>query len=98
MSKKKTKHANKERAKKEKIVFVDDGSTIVDMSGTVGASKKPKNTPKDPVTGTPIGNSFKDQARTYFQAVRQNLAPMFVVILGICVIFGVMYLILELAS
>ena len=98
MSKKKTKHANKERAKKEKIVFVDDGSTIVDMSGTVGASKKPKNTPKDPVTGTPIGNSFKDQARTYFQAVRQNLAPMFVVILGICVIFGIMYLILELAS
>lgn len=98
MSKKKTKHANKERAKKEKIVYVDDGSTIVDMSGTVKASKKPKNTPKDPVTGAPIGNSFKDQARTYFQAVRQNLAPMFVVILGICVIFGVMYLILELAS
>ena len=29
MSKKKTKHANKERAKKEKIIYVDDGSSIV---------------------------------------------------------------------
>ncbi|MBQ8177966.1 MAG: hypothetical protein IJ033_02115 [Clostridia bacterium] len=98
MSKKKTKHANKEKAKKEKIVYVDDGSTIVDMSGTVSAPKKAKNQPKDPYTGAPLGNSFKDQARTYFKAVKQNLVPMFVVILGICVIFGVMYLILELAS
>ena len=98
MSKKKTKHANKEKAKKEKIVYVDDGSTIVDMSGTVRAPKKSQNTPKDPVTGAPIGNTFKDRARTYFQAVRQNLAPMFMVILGICVIFGIMYLILELAG
>ena len=98
MSKKKTKHANKEKAKKENIVYVDDGSTIVDMSGTIGASKKPQDTPKDPMTGAPIGNSAKDKIRTYFQAVRQNLAPMFVVILGICVIFGIMYLILELAG
>ena len=98
MSKKKTKHANKEKAKKEKIVYIDDGSTVVDMSGTIRGTKKPQNAPKDPVTGSPIGNSFKDQVRTYFQAVKQNLVPMFVVILGICVIFGVMYLILELAS
>ena len=54
MSKKKTKHLNKEKAKKEKIVYVDDGSTIVDMSGTINAPKKPKNQPKDPVTGSPI--------------------------------------------
>lgn len=98
MSKKKTKHLNKEKAKKEKIVYVDDGSTIVDMSGTINAPKKPKNQPKDPVTGSPIGNTFKDQARTYFNAVKQNLIPMLVTILGICVIFGVMYLVLELAS
>lgn len=98
MSKKKTKHANKEKAKKEKIVYVDDGSTIIDMSGTPGASKKAKNQPKDPYTGAPIGNSFKDQARTYFRAVKQNLIPMFVVIIGLCVIFGVMYLALELAG
>ena len=98
MSKKKTKHANKERAKKEKIIYVDDGSSIVDMSGTIGPSKKPQNAPKDPFTGAPIGNTPKDKIRTYFQAVRQNLVPMFVVILGICVIFGVMYLILELAG
>ena len=98
MSKKKTKHANKEKAKKEKIVYVDDGSTIIDMSGTIGTPKKPKNTPKDPMTGAPIGNTFKDQVRTYFQAVRQNLVPMFVVILAICVMFGLMYLILELAG
>ena len=98
MSKKKTKHAIKEKAKKEKIIYVDDGSTVIDMSGTVNDSQKPKNTPKDPVTGAPIGNTFKDQARTYFNAVKQNLVPMFVVILGICVIFGIMYLILELAG
>lgn len=98
MSKKKTKHANKEKAKKEKIVYVDDGSTVVDMSGTINTPKKPKTQPKDPVTGAPIGNTAKDKARTYFQAVRQNMLPMFIVILGICVIFGIMYLILELAS
>ncbi len=98
MSKKKTKHANKEKAKKEKIIYVDDGSTVIDMSGTVKDSQKPKITPKDPVTGAPIGNTFKDQARTYFNAVKQNLVPMFVVILAICVMFGLMYLILELAG
>ena len=98
MSKKKTKHSNKERAKKEKIVYVDDGSTVIDMSSTVTTPKKPQNQPKDPYTGQPIGNSFKDKARTYFSAVKRNLIPMFVVIIGICVIFGVMYLALELAS
>ncbi len=98
MSKKKTKHANKEKVKKEKIVYVDDGSTIVDMSGTTNVSKNAKTQPKDPITGAPIGNNFKDKVRTYFRAVKQNLIPMFVVIVGICVIFGVMYLILELAS
>lgn len=98
MSKKKTKHANKEKSKKEKIVFVDDGSTIIDMSSTVKPSQKPQNQPKDPYTGQPIGNTFKDKARTYFSAVKQNLVPMFVVIIGICVIFGIMYLALELAS
>ena len=54
MSKKKTKHLNKEKAKKEKIVYVDDGSTIVDMSGTINAPKKPKNQPKDPNHSTHI--------------------------------------------
>lgn len=98
MSKKKTKHANKLKANKEKIVYVDDGSTVVDMSSTVKTPKKPQNQPKDPFTGAPIGNTTKDKARTYFKAVRQNLKPMFMVILGICIIFGVMYLILELAG
>ena len=47
MSKKKTKHSNKERAKKEKIVYVDDGSTVIDMSSTVTTPKKPQNQPKN---------------------------------------------------
>ena len=98
MSKKKTKHLNKEKAKKEKIVYVDDGSTVIDMSSTVMPSQKAQKQVKDPYTGQPIGNTTKDKVRTYFQAVRQNLVPMFVVILGICVIFGIMYLVLELAS
>ena len=68
------------------------------MSSTVKPSQKPQNQPKDPYTGQPIGNTFKDKARTYFSAVKQNLVPMFVVIIGICVIFGIMYLALELAG
>ena len=96
----KSKKKNKQKAptpKKEKIVYIDDGSTVVDMSATYNAKNSGKKEVKDAM-GMPIGNTWKDKFNTYKQAVRQMIKPMFVMIGFICVIFAVIYLILTLAS
>ncbi len=100
MSKKK----NKNNKPKEKIIYVDDGSTVVDMSAT----KKSANAPKSANSGAnngysnggynPSGNTFKDKAKTYFMAVKRMLVPMFVTMGGITIIFLIIYLILDIAS
>ena len=95
-SKKKNKYKDSS-PKKEKIVYIDDGSTVVDMSNTYNPKSSGKKEVKDSM-GMPIGNTWKDKFNTYKQAVRQMIKPMFVMIGFICIIFAVMYLILTLAS
>ena len=79
------------KKKKQKRVYVDDGRTIVDMSA-VGK-------------GIPLNNgdlapraSFKEQAKTYFSAVKRMLLPMLATMGAITVAFALLYLVLELAS
>ena len=78
---------SKKKKDEEKITYIDDGSTIADMSALDG---RPKSSEK-----LPLGrNSFGDKVATYFAAVKQMLGPMFMTILGICAVFGFLYLIL----
>ena len=56
----------KKRSKKEKIVYIDDGRTIADMSGL-------SSTPHWTKQGTT--SSVRDILRTYFGAMRMMLLP-----------------------
>lgn len=56
----------KKKSKKEKIVYIDDGRTIADMSGVSGGSQWTKR-------GTT--SSVRDILRTYFGAMRMMLLP-----------------------
>jgi len=81
---------NKKKKKKEKIIYVDDGRTIADMSAT---SK----------TGAFLGSNEKSRGKhrastrevwaTYKAAVKMMFFPMLVVIGIICIAFLIMSLI-----
>ena len=87
--------------KKKKVKYIDDGRTIADMSPLYGnrakSSEKQSDAPKGAFGFRP-GHTPKDWAKTYWEAVKLNLMPMFVTIGIICVAFGILYLLLELAS
>ena len=87
--------------KKKKVKYIDDGRTIADMSPLYGNRTnnggKQSDAPKGAFGFRP-GHTPKDWARTYWEAVKLNLMPMFVTIGIICVAFGILYLLLELAS
>ena len=79
---------DKKKKKKEKVTYVDDGRTLYDMSALGGANR-----------GLRLGKStLKDQAKTYFAAVRQMFIPMLVTIGAISVVFGILWVILTLAE
>ena len=67
--------------KKEKITYVDDGRTIADMSGIKGGFRLPERNPYQPRA------SMKAQWETYKNAVKMMITPMLVVIVGICIIY-----------
>lgn len=77
------------RKKKEKVVYVDDGRSLADMSGvsSPGLSGRPSQ----------YRASFKEQWQTYFSAVKMMLKPMLFVIAALCIAYGVLYLLLSLA-
>ena len=83
------------KKKKEKITYVDDGSTLADMSGLKG------NTP----LRRSVQPSYEKQKRepttragaiwqTYIVAVRTMIGPMLVVLGGVSVIFFLIWVIL----
>ena len=87
--------------KKKKVKYIDDGRTIADMSPVYGNRPKQdgqqSNAPKGAFGFRP-GHTPKDWAKTYWAALKLNLMPMFITIGIICVAFGILYLLLELAS
>ncbi len=92
MSKKKQNYTKKKR---EKITWVDDGSTIVDMSGVgrgLGGNRpnKPKPTTKK---GKPM-NRFQECAATYFGAMKMMFLPMLVVLGIICLVFLILWILM----
>ena len=77
----------KEKKKKEKVRYIDDGRTIADMSGISGVDKKyvgPKGT-------------LKEQARTYWNTVKMMFIPMMVTIGIICLVYLIMLLLLTIS-
>ena len=76
--------------KKEKVIYVDDGRTLADMSGISGP--RLTRNPAKPA------NRFKEVWATYWNAVKMMFLPMLAVIGGLVVLYGVMYLIFSLAA
>ncbi|MBQ9085434.1 MAG: hypothetical protein IJY24_07265 [Clostridia bacterium] len=57
---------------KPKVTYVDDGSTIADMSA-VGGGRKGKD-------GLKLQSSFMDKTKTFFSAMKMMIGPMIIAI------------------
>ena len=73
------------KKKKDKVIYVDDGRTIADMSN---------------VPGTRLGrdawrshSTAKEKWETYWNAVKRMFVPMLIVIVAICVIYMIIWLV-----
>ena len=71
------------KKKKEKIIYVDDGSSVADMSG-VQAGPRLKSSWRPP-------SERKAIRQTYWNAVKKMFVPMLVVICAICVIYMILW-------
>lgn len=84
------------KKKKEKVVYIDDGSTISDMSGVGGVGmfgeKKPRRSaPKQaPVR---YRTSSRERWQTYTDAVKRMFVPMLVVLGAIILIYMILSLV-----
>ena len=73
----------KDKKKKKKVEYIDDGRTVVDMSTFGGRRDTPKQS----------DHSFKAQLRTYITSVKMMILPMLCVIGIIFLAFFIFYLI-----
>jgi hypothetical protein len=83
--------SKKDKKKKEKITYIDDGRTIADMSGTSGGMFSSR--PKKPKT-KPTISSHQTPFQTYWNAVRMMIVPMLVTLGIITVAFLLMRLLM----
>ena len=75
--------------KKEKITYIDDGRTLVDMSNVSGGwstSGRSKYTPPAPL---------REQLSTFWTAMKMMFKPMLVVVGGIGLIYVILYLLFS---
>ena len=90
----------KNRPKKEKIVYIDDGSTVADMSGVSRDSGFGSRPAKKERPARKRNNSYAAEPynctpwQTYIRSVRMMILPMLAVIGILCVAFLLMYLFL----
>ena len=85
---------DKNKKKKQKTVYVDDGRTIADMSN-IGGRKDTSS-----LYGTPslYHGTRKEQWETYKRSVKMMFVPMLVTIGIICAVFAGLWLFVTLAS
>ena len=76
----------KQKQKKEKPVYIDDGRTIADMSGIQGGASRFFQ------DNGPSYSSFKDKWITFWDAFRMMLLPTAVFGGALLVLFGLMWL------
>ena len=93
------------KKKKKKVTYYDDGRTIADMSGVYG--KKADNNGQNANNRSKGSNNLfhfrpghtpKDWLKTYWNTVKMTFLPMLATIGIVCAAFGILYLILVLAS
>ncbi len=97
--------AKKEKKKREKVTYIDDGRTIVDMSNlpTRGLGRSLSDArPKREMSETEKAfnrsrPAWRDHLATYFAAVRMMILPMLVVIGILCIAFLILYLMAQAA-
>lgn len=77
------------RKKKEKVIYVDDGRSLADMSGVTSPGLSGNS--------ARYRASFKEQWQTYWSAVKMTVKPMLLVIAALCIAYGILYLLLSLA-
>ena len=83
------------KKKKKKIVYIDDGSTVADMSGVRGnvplrRPVRPSYEKPKPQPTTRMGQAWE----TYKAAVRAMVGPMLVFLGGMSVVFFLIWVIL----
>ena len=81
--------AKKKKAKKEKVIYYDDNSTLVDMS-----SVNRKGQPMPPREQKPR-STFREKWDTSWAAARMMVIPMCIALLVIGMLFGLLYLITQ---
>ena len=76
--------------KKEKIIYIDDGRIIADMSGVSGGfqtSQRPKYQPRA---------SIKEQLKTFFGAMKMMFLPMLAVVAVMIVVYLLLFVVFSL--
>ena len=82
--------------KKQKIRYIDDGSTVSDMSGVGrgGATKPPKSKEKQKARPERLARSSgREIFRTYIESVKLMFFPMLAVLGLLAIAFALVYLI-----
>ena len=72
------------KKKKEKVIYIDDGRTVADMSGV---SSGPRLGNRNPARPRP---KAKDVWNTYWNAVKMMFVPMLTVICGLIIIYMIL--------
>lgn len=75
------------KKKKEKVVYVDDESTLADMSAFRG----------DTVESNQSNGTAGDRWNTYWSAVKMMFGPMLVVIVGMCIVYMITWFLFSIA-
>lgn len=78
------------KPKKEKIIYIDDGSTVVDMSALDESRRIRRKKDPDERQRPKVFEHFK----TYFQSVKMMILPMLVFIGLISVVFLLLWLLM----
>ena len=86
----KTPEKERKKPKKEKIIYIDDGSTVVDMSSLDQSKRFFKRKDPDERQRPKVIEHFK----TYFQSVKVMILPMLIVIGLISVVFLLLWLLM----
>ncbi len=81
------------KPKKEKIRYVDDGSTVVDMQPLEDANRRPGQKPRE----RGAKGTLREQMRTYVAAVRLMFVPMMVTLGLIFLSFLITWIIFTVA-
>ena len=83
------------KEKKQKITYIDDGSSIADMSGVGRGGAKPQKSKQQKKRPEPLARSSgKEIFRTYIESVKLMFLPMLAVLGLLAIAFLLVYLIL----